>query len=148
MENMEEKNYYEELIKKYDSWKNLVKNLIIERLEEYIGTNCYICVLADTLFEGENIDGSFTYSTYWSKELIKKYWDEFDEMWGDYLIDVGQENNFNIFSKPEKFIVLMLLEQAKNLLSNYKNDFINDNWDNKVELNSENIKKIIESLEA
>lgn len=137
-----EKNYYEELMKKYDSFEDLVKDLIIERLENYKGQKVYVCDLACTLFEGENIDESFTYSTYWSKELIKKYFDEFSYLYDEYIADCGKENSINVFDEPEKFIVIMLLEQAQTLLSNYDNDFINDNWNNEIELNDENIKKI------
>lgn len=141
-----EKDYYEELMDKYYSWKDLVKDLIIERLEDYKDTEHYLCDLAYTLFEGENIDGSFTYSFYWSKELIKKYWNDFADLWEEYKFSVG-ETNINIFDEPEKFVVIMLLEQASQLLSNYNNKFINDNWNEEITLNDENIKKIKESLE-
>lgn len=143
---MENKNYYEELMEKYENWEDLVKDLIIDRLEDYKSSKVYLCDLGYTLFEKENIDGSFTYNYYWSKELIKKYWDDFSELWENYLFSVGQDNNFNVFDNPEKFVVIMLLEQAQNLLSNYDNDFINDNWNEEIELNNSNIKKIIESL--
>jgi len=142
-----EKNYYEELMEKYPSWEELVKDLVIERLEDYKGNNCYICDLAYTLFEGENIDGSFTYSSYWSKELIKNYWDEYADIYDDYIWSCGKESSINPLDEPEKFVVIMLLEQAQKLLSNYNNKFIDDNWNEEVELNDKNIKKIVESLE-
>ena len=41
----------------------------------------------------------------------------------------------------------MLLEQASQLLSNYNNKFIDDNWNEEITSNDENIKKIKESLE-
>ena len=145
---MEEKHWCEELIEKYDSWEELVKDLIIERLEEYKGNSYYLCDLAYTLFEGENIDGSFTYSTYWSKELINHFWDDFSELYEDYMFEMGGDNAINVFDESEKFVVIMLLEQASKLLSNCNNEFINDNWDNEIELNDENIKKLVESLEG
>ena len=143
-----EKNYYEELMEKYENWKDLVKDLIIERLEDHKGEDVYLCDLAYILFEGENIDGSFTYSTYWSKELVKKYFDDFDELYENYIFNMGNENSINIFDEPERFIIIMLLEQASELLSNYDNDFINNNWNDEITLNSENIQEIKESLEA
>ena len=142
---MKNKNCYEELMEKYESWEDLVKDLIKERLEDYKGQKIYTCDLASTLFEGENVDGSFTYSTYWSKELIKKYFDEFSYIYDEYIANCGKENSINLLAEPEEFIVIMLLEQA-NILINCSNDFINDNWDNEIELNDENIKKIVESL--
>lgn len=143
---MENKNYYENLMEKYENWKDLVKDLIIDRLENYKNDKVYLCDLAYTLFESENIDGSFTYSYYWSKELIKKYWNEFSEIYENYIWNVGKENSVNCLEEPERFVVIMLLEQAQNLLSNYDNDFINDNWNEEIKLNNSNIKKIIESF--
>lgn len=141
---MEEKNYYEELMEKYDNWEDLVKSLIEVRLEDYRGNSYYGCDLAYTLFEEENINGSFTYSTYWSKQLIFKYWNELAEIYSEYLDNLGIENAINILGEEEKFIVIMLLEQANDILS--KNNFIDENWNNEFELNDENIKKIIESM--
>lgn len=141
-----DKNYYEELMEKYDNWKDLVKDLIIERLDNYKGGSYYLCDLSYILFESENIDGSFTYSTYWSKELIKKYWDDFNELYENYIFNYG-ETNFNLFDEPEKFVVIMLLEQASSLLSNYHNNFINKHWDDKIILNQRNINSIIKSME-
>ena len=144
---MDDKNYYENLMEEYDTWKDLVRDLIISRLEEREGDSYYLCDLAYTLFEGENVDGSFTYSTYWSKELIKHYWDEFGELYDNYLFNMGGENSINVLEEPEKFVVVMLLEQGQSLLSNYDNDFIQNNWNEEIELNKENIEKIIESME-
>lgn len=144
MEN--DKNYYEQLMDTYNEWKDLVKDLIKERLYNYEGQECYICDLAYTLFEGENIDGSFTYSYYWSKELIRKYWDDFSEIYDEFIAECGKENSINVLEEPEKFVVIMLLEQASQLLSNYDNKFIEDNWNNEIVLNKKNIKEIIKSL--
>jgi hypothetical protein len=143
---MDDKNYYEKLMEEYDTWEDLVKDLIIERLNEREGYFYYLCDLAYTLFEGENVDGSFTYSTYWSKELIKHYWDEFGEIYDNYIWSVGNESSINVLEEPEKFVVVMLLEQAQTLLSNYDNEFIEDNWNEEIELTKENINKIIESM--
>ena len=140
-----EKNYYEELMQKYENWKDLVKNLMIDRLENYKDQKTYTCDLVYTLFESENIDGSFTYNCYWSKKLIQKYWDDFNEIYANYIDNVGIENSINILDEPEKFVVIMLLEQGNDLL-NCSNDFINDNWNEQITLNNKNIKKITDIL--
>lgn len=139
-----EKNWCEELMEQYDSWEDLVKDLIKSRLYDYEGNSIYSCDLAYQLFEGENIDGSFTYSTYWSKELVKKYWDDFNEIYENYIWNVGKENSINVLDEPEKFVVVMLLEQAQNILS--KLEFIDTNWNDEIELNKENIETIINEL--
>ena len=139
-----EKNWVEELMNQYDNWEDLVKDLIKSRLYDYEGNSYYGCDLAYQLFEGENVDGSFTYSTYWSKELVKKYWDDFNEIYENYIWDVGKENSINVLDEPEKFVVVMLLEQAQDILS--KLEFIDTNWNDEIELTKENIKKIEESM--
>lgn len=139
-----EKNWCEELMEQYDSWEDLVKDLIKSRLYDYEGNSIYSCDLAYQLFEGENVDGSFTYSTYWSKELVKKYWDDFNEIYENYIWNVGKENSINVLDEPEKFVVVMLLEQAQDILS--KLEFIDTNWNDEIELNKKNINTIINEL--
>ena len=139
-----DKHWCEELMEKYDTWEDLVKDLIEERLYQYENQDVYCCDLAYQLFEGENIDGSFTYSTYWSKELVKKYWDDLNEVYDNYIWNVGTENSINVLDEPEKFIVVMLLEQAQTTLS--KLDFIDKNWNDEITLNKKNIETIISQL--
>lgn len=139
-----DKHWCEELMEKYDTWEDLVKDLIEERLYQYENQSVYCCDLAYQLFEGENIDGSFTYSTYWSKELVKKYWDDFNEIYENYIWNVGKENSINVLDEPEKFVVVMLLEQAQDILS--KIEFIDTNWNEEIELTKENIETIINEL--
>lgn len=139
------KNYYEELMEKYENWEDLVKDLIKDRLKDYKDNSYYGCDLAYQLFEGENIDCSFTYSVYWSKQLIIKYWEDFDTLYEEYLWSMGNENVINILESPERFVVIMLLEQASQILS--KNEFIENNWNEEIELNDENIKEIVKELE-
>lgn len=141
-----EKNWCEELIEQYDSWEDLVKDLIKSRLYGYEGNSYYGCDLAYQLFEDENVNGSFTYSTYWSKELVKKYWDDFNEIYENYIWNIGKENSINVLDEPEKFVVVMLLEQAQDILS--KIEFIDTNWNEEIELTKENIETIINELEG
>lgn len=143
---MENKNYYEKLMEKYEKWEDLVKDLIIDRLEDYKNVSVYACDLAYTLFENENIDGSFTCSTYWSKELIKKYFDDFATLYDEFIFNMGNENAINVFEEPEKFIVIMLLECSNMLIGQL--EFTHKNYDKQIKLDNKTINKIIKELKG
>jgi hypothetical protein len=129
--------------------KEEIKKDLIEKLNEYEGQRVYACDLAYTLFESYNIDGSVTYSTYDAKEWIKKYFNELGEVVEEIKFNLGSEFIPNIFEEPERFMVVIYLEVGASLLSQCK--FIDDNWNNEIELTDENIeiiKKELESLEV
>lgn len=136
------KDYYEEIMDNHETWRELVVDLIRDKLDEYKGMQEYGCDLAYKLFEEENVNGSFTCSHYWSRELIKKYWDDFAELNEEY------KANFGEFLNPfedEKFVVIMLLKEAQNILSQCKT--IDDNWNDKFTLDEKKIKKINKELD-
>lgn len=139
-----DKHWTEELMEQFDNWEDLVKDQIKEKLWNYENQEEYGCDLAYKLFEGENVDGSFTYSTYWSIELIRKYWDDFADIYQNFVDSTG--STLNPFNSAEGFVVVMLLEEAQNILSNL--DIINEYWNDKIVLNKKNINKIIKELEA
>lgn len=115
---------------------------IIDKLTDYEDTTQYACDLAYTLFESENVDGTFTYSTYEAKEWIKNNFEEIGEVWEELKFSFGADflSNYNLFDNPEKFMVLIILESASHLLSKCK--YIDDNWNNEVTLS----KKVITTL--
>lgn len=125
--------------------KRDILNDLIDKLYDYEGGCYYACDLAYTLFECYNIDGSVTYSTYNAKEWIKKHFDELGEVVEEIKFNLGSEFVPNIFEEPEKFMVVIYLEVASSLLSQCK--FIDDNWNNEIELTNENIEKIKKELE-
>lgn len=49
---------------------------IIDKLDEYKDCEMYGCDLGYTLFERENVDRTFTYSTQRAKEWIKDFFDD------------------------------------------------------------------------
>ena len=126
-------------------FKELVKEELKMRLEDYEGATMYGCDMSYELLEKYNIDGSYTYSAYESKELIKQYFDDFAEIYEEYLFQCGKENAINCFDEPEKFVVVMLLETASSLLSQC--ELIDTNWNEEIELTEENIKTITKQLE-
>lgn len=135
-------SYFDELLEKYDKWENLVKDLIKNRLYDYKDEKEYGCDLADKLFESENCDGSFTYNTNKSKDYINQYWEEYNNLYDEWLENTGV--SYNPIENPEKFVVLMLLLQAERILGN--NKFIQDNWNDEIILNAKNIDKIIKDI--
>ena len=119
-----------------------LKNTIIDRLNDYAGGTYYGCDLYNTLFEGENVNGSVFCNTYKTKEFIKANFDLF----GDLVEYV--ESNFdmtlNPFNEPEKAHVILLLEASQSILSQCK--FIDENWNNEIELTDKVIKKLTKQI--
>lgn len=125
--------------------KDIIKR-IIDKLYDYEDTEVYACDLAYTLFESENIDGTFTYNTYEAQEWIKNNFDELGEVWEELKFQLGTDylNNYNLFEEPEKFMVLVILEVASYILGRCKT--VEDNWNNEIVLTKKNIKKIEKEL--
>ena len=101
---------------------NSIKDYVIEalkdKLNDYEGLECYGCDLAYTLYEGENADGVIFYSTYESKEWIKKYFEDLDEIIEELNFQFGTEymSKFNPFSEPDRFVLIVVIEVASYLL--------------------------------
>ena len=121
-----------------------VRDMIGDRLEYYEGYKQYICDLAYCLFESENVDGTITYNSYKSQELIKEYFDDIAE---EIEENIDSEYLFtaNPFIEPEKFLVQIVLSVAVRILA--KCNFIDKNWDNEIELTNKNINIIKKELE-
>ena len=128
---METKTFYTDL-----------RNTIIERLNDYKGSNVYGSDLAYTLFEGENANSSVLCNTYETKEFIKNHFDLFAEISEYYKDNFGE--SLDIFAEPEKTHVILLLEAAEVVLSNL--DTINEFWNESKELTEELINAIVEEL--
>ena len=118
-----------------------LKKTIIDRLNDYKNTTVYGCDLAYTLFESENVDGTVLFSTYLTKEFIKENFDLFGDL-VEYVDNFDMK--LNPFTEPEKVHVILMIEASQNLLS--KLDFINDYWDEKIELNSEVIEVLTQQI--
>ncbi len=121
-----------------------IKSDIIERLNDYKGGTYYGCDLAYKLFEGENANGSVFCNTYKTVEFIKSNFKLFGEL-VEYCKD-NMDMTLNPFTEPEKAHVILLLEASQSILS--KCDFINDNWNNQIELTEDNIQTIAEQVNA
>ena len=128
---METKNFYTDL-----------RKTIIDRLNDYKNTDVYGSELAYTLFEGENANGSVLCNTYETKEFIKNNFDLFSDFSEYYKDNFGE--SLDIFAKPEKAHVILLLEAAQMVLSNLNT--VGEFWNDSKELTEELINAIIEEL--
>ena len=131
------------------SIKDFVVDEILDKLDEYEGVSSYGADLAYTLFEGENADGSMTYSRQASIDWIKEHFGDIGEVWDELVANFGSDymSKFNPFDNPEQFQVVIVLEVASYLLGQCKT--VEDNWDNEMTLdekNIENIKKEIQEV--
>lgn len=121
-----------------------LKSQIIERLNDYKGSETYLCDLSGLLFESENVNGSVFCNTYKTKEFIKENFDLFGK-----LVEYAKDNmgiNLNPFNEPEKAHVWLLLESAQSLLSQCKT--VDKFWNDSKELTEELINAIVEELNS
>ena len=118
-----------------------LKETIIDRLNDYKNTTVYGRDLAYTLFESENATASVLCNTYLTKEFIKENFDLFGDL-VEYVDNFDMK--LNPFTEPEMAHVILMLESSHSLLSQL--DFINDYWDEKIELNSEVIEVLTQQI--
>ena len=119
-----------------------LRNTIIDRLNDYKGSNVYGSDLAYTLFEEENANGSVLCNTYLTKEFIKNNFDLFADFSEYYKDNFGE--SLDIFAEPEKAHVILLLESASIVLSQLET--VNEFWNDSKELTEELINSIVEEL--
>ena len=125
--------------------ENEVKELLKEKLADY---ECHIAYGADLswdLLEAENCDATITYDRQQAISWIGENFDLLDEVVEEIELNLGKESIPNVFSEPEKFMVVVYLEVAGGLLSNCK--YIDDNWNNEIELTREVVNTIIKQLD-
>lgn len=120
------------------------KDKIIDELSKYEGQQHYACDLGYTLTEDINANGTFTYSTELAKEYIKEWWEDASDYWEYEKTNFG-ENFHNPFENPEGYTVAMVIEGVNLLLSQCK--FIDEKWNEEIELTEENIQTITEQVE-
>lgn len=127
------------------NFNELTVKLLEEELENYEGENIKACELAWTLTQGYNIDGTVTYNTQKSIDLIYKYWWDIADIYNEYVGELGQ-CEINAFERPEAFLTLIFIENANNLMAQC--EIIENNWNENIELNRKNIEIIKKQLET
>lgn len=133
--------------------KDFVKNEIVCKLEKLENSICddsvYACDLAYTIFESENIDGSFFYDTVNAKKWISEHFDDLseivEEIQTQFDDDFCNKILLDFFKNPDGFIVVVVLEVANYLLGQCK--YIDENWDNKIILTNDIIYTICLQLD-
>ena len=123
-----------------NSLEKWVMQEMMWHLEDLEGQVVYGCDLAFTLFESENVTGSYTCNTHESRQWIKEYWDYLGEVVEDYEFNYGEVPT-NPFKNAEVFQMQIILHMASNLVS--KSDYIEEHWDEEIELTEETIKQIV-----
>ena len=113
---------------------------MVKHLEDLEGQVVYGCDLAFTLFENENATGSYTCDAFSSNQWIKEYWDELGEVVEDYEFNYGEVPT-NPFKNSEVFQMQIILHMASSLVT--ESDYIEEHWDEEIELTSEIIEKIV-----
>lgn len=124
--------------------KEEMKEILNDKLSDYEGTTCYACDLGYKLFETENYNGSYTCNSYEAKEWIKENFEYLGEIVEKIKSQLGAESIPNVFDNPETFQLVIFLEVSSYLIGQC--EFINDNWDDEIELTEDNIKIIKEQL--
>lgn len=125
---------------------NFMIDILKDKLDNFEGILMYGADMGYGLLEEENSNDTYTFSADEAMEWIKKYFDDIREVVSSIEFNLGAENVPNAFLEPETFMVNCMLEVSSVLCSNCK--FIDDNWNNEIELSSENIEIIKEQLEA
>lgn len=124
--------------------KNFVIDAMINELSEMEGRTGYGCDLGYAIFESANLDGTYTYSTQKSIKWIGEYFSEIGDIVDDINANTGENILPNPFNKPEAFQVVIMAEMSNVLCG--KCPFIDENWNNSIELTQENLKLIINQL--
>jgi hypothetical protein len=125
--------------------KNYMLKEMVGKLYEYEDTKHYACDLGYSLFEYDNINGTYTYSTCEAKEWIKEYWEDIGDVVEEMKFQMGADNIPNVFENPERFMVVIMLEVSSYMLS--KCPFIDTNWNDEIILSRENIEIIVKELQ-
>ena len=122
-----------------------VRGLLKKKLADYEGHITYGADLSWDLLETENCDGTITYDKQQAIAWIKENFDLLDEIVKEIELNLGKESIPNAFTEPEKFMTVVYLEVAGGFL--YECRYINDNWNNEIELTREVVNTIIKQLD-
>lgn len=110
-----------------DSFSDFVLDWFLTDLTSYIEENpeevdrpVNIYTLLDIVWEGPAIEGSFTYSTIKSRNIIKRYLDDIVELMdvGNALYRLGGTTLQDAITDPERTLVDLMMVVAKHALPN------------------------------
>lgn len=128
-----------------DTLKNFVIDAMIDELNEMEGREVYGADLGYEIFNVASRNGSYTCDAQEAENFIKENYSEIGDVVEDIKFSLGAEFIPNPFTEAEKFQVVIMLEMSNDFCAQCP--FIDENWNNEIELTKENIKLIISQLE-
>lgn len=126
-----------------DTFIDYCKQHIAEKIYDMVGSDYYGADLAYGLTQEENVNGTLTFSSTASKELIRKYWEDAGEYWDYEKFNFG-EHTHNPFDNPEAYFVCMVIEGCASLLG--QTEALEEVWNDKFQLTKELADTIIEQV--
>lgn len=120
--------------------KEVIKT-IETNLYDMVGYDVVVDDLCNDISQGENADGFWIFGTYESMEFLRKYLWEAAEMFDDIMDDFSRVNPFK---DPERFVSLMFILRASELISSTQ--WVIDNEGETVQLTNEMVSDIVSEL--
>ena len=133
-------NNFSEEIARGDSFMDIIRDCVADRLDEMEGMRVYGCDLTSEITMPDNMDGCFVIYTEAAKEFIKAYWDEAAETFEQNKADFGSDWNENPFDNACRYTFFMEDYGVRNLLE--KSELIDQMWNDEIELTPEIICQI------
>lgn len=100
---------------------------MIDKLAEFKGVKSYPSDLAYMLFEEDNCNGSYTFSTFEAVQWCNKYFEQLGDVVEDYSQEFG-ESPSNVFLNPERFQVEVIIFLASHLV--WLSEYVTERIDN------------------
>lgn len=119
------------------------KEQIENRLPEMEGSKVWMSELGFQMLEGPNVDGTLTYSTHEAIEYIREWWYDAADYF-QYEKDNFGEVYHNPFENPEAYMVCMVIEGVRSILSQCET--VDEQWNDAVELTGTVIDRILSEV--
>ena len=124
----------------------IIKEKVIDELNERIGQTVILCDLGMELSESENANGSWYCSRYEAEEDVKAHFDTCKSFVDWYNLNIG--GMLNPFDDVEKFHCIMMIFAVENAYNSALNNTeYSDLWDEEVEITEEFVKAIETALD-
>lgn len=129
------------------SYVDYCKELIRDEIENFEGDTFYACDLASELTMDGNMNGTFTFSAYEARQILKSWWDDLHGVNRRIYDELGYDHDdVDVFDTPEKYHVFAVIEGVDSIMSAL--DIIQENWNEKIELTRDVIDTILDQLDG
>lgn len=123
-------------------WAEFITDVILDNLDDQIGSHTYGSDLAGDLCSGISADGTYFYSTYKTEEFLKNHWADAGDFYSYLQSEYGQVAN--PFDEPESFLVAMIEWGVSDRLSQLES--LTHTWDQEIEITPDLAGKIRDEL--